>query len=1331
MGVNVKYSDETFRLVGDLLSGMKGLTEQAIKLYPELSKNKVRENLAKALFMQWTECSTEEELKQKRSEETFLQVYSDLLADSCVIAYLGLFDNDKNWNTLKKDKKDSIVAKLLEEKESKLKESMTDLDNTKLPKVDLSEEEKAQADEEVNMEFSFGYSDLFEIVQSCVESIENSESSKSSVQTLVESNMLSDVRSIDYQTYLSDGYIDKDVALIALMGNKQKSELVEIIVKMIRNDDTYNSYIKEILSNIKSTYLYFFQDSFGLRPYEGVITYTTPYCYHIDDFNRLEKIKGVKANFDNISKCLKENWNVVQYKDRQFNIETIMNSKETDTLYFPLKILEYAKGRELTYNLTTELYRKNSYSLSWESYWEHYVKGQIEFCLIEMIYKTIEKNFDATKLDWLRIKEEEKDLPFSFASDSFQESYKPNYLNGYESQLEDYITETDFINKARVNLNKLQKALCSGAVITNYNKLGGKINSIAIRVVDTTNTLKKSLTKDLFSALTLNKSMEFFDAIDFTDGKQNEQGSKLPYHIYEFKHDFDTQVSNAEPLFGYTAIEMYIKQGKPLGWNKILLGETRTGSPLFASIGGADDIHLQENVVHNIVAGSRSGKGVMTMNMLASAVASGKPIFYIDRKPDMAIMFYNLTKGNMFIVNGGSMDDDNKHLFQDDGDAIKGWRQAYKKLPQYIKDNLCPDETYYGRFGDFVYYRAVIFVLGIIFARAHVDTPTREKLGGDRGICLVVDEFKNWQETFEKDFFTSEGVCYNNYLTSADKDTYDKLNRDINLYNKQLETETKEKTIADLTGKLQFAKNTLNSKFNIWNVYCTALIDSLRESMTFINSQKSASFKNKEAKFTDIFVISQSLSREPMLVGDAFKTKKDGKFDARFCGGGKSPLRGVFYNGFADVDYIMGYNADEQHKYFGATDGVAKDWIQDNRNWGYTKEKDVKLLTTSTPSDAVFFKPYLVLNGTHEKDPNDEKSGMRQEVTKDGKTIWVEDKDYEYVRQCKERVDGKVAGLWETIRLKHLGNRFKDPKGYEKMYDEATRTENPNKHYDELNEGMGFKGLARLTKEAAYKGEVLQGKTPSFTKEFDGEIDLKESMDIANFVAKKLGYKDYKEYLFDFTPKGIFSVDNISDILANKLDVTNYKSRVEAFFTYNFWSSDSNELETNGEDKPTPLETSTESNIDKLNQLAKIKEFEEQKVKQQESVNIEPLNPSEQAIKTVDDVPPMSEEEEDALIAAYTTESKDYAGSMKSETLTDTITGNRIVYNNVGELFYNNLFALLDIASETSLEVYGNTDINNCKKIIKDAEDDKEFVYVLLDYVKEENPDAEVILKNE
>ena len=213
----------------------------------------------------------------------------------------------KNWNTLKKDKKDSIVAKLLEEKESKLKESMTGSDNTELPKVDLSEEEQAQADEEVNMEFSFGYSDLFEIVQSCVESIENSESSKSSVQTLVESNMLSDVRSIDYQTYLSDGYIDKDVALIALMGNKQKSELVETIVKMIRNDDTYNSYIKEILSNIKSTYLYFFQDSFGLRPYEGVITYTTPYCYHIDDFNRLEKIKGAKANFDNISKCLKEN----------------------------------------------------------------------------------------------------------------------------------------------------------------------------------------------------------------------------------------------------------------------------------------------------------------------------------------------------------------------------------------------------------------------------------------------------------------------------------------------------------------------------------------------------------------------------------------------------------------------------------------------------------------------------------------------------------------------------------------------------------------------------------------------------------------------------------------------------------------------------------------------------------------------------------------------------------------------------------------------------------------------------------------------------------------
>ena len=62
---------------------------------------------------------------------------------------------------------------------------------------------------------------------------------------------------------------------------------------------------------------------------------------------------------------------------------------------------------------------------------------------------------------------------------------------------------------------------------------------------------------------------------------------------------------------------------------------------------------LQRNTVHNMMAGSRAGKGVMTMNILVSGIASKKPIFYIDRKPDMAVLFYELSQGNMFVVNGG------------------------------------------------------------------------------------------------------------------------------------------------------------------------------------------------------------------------------------------------------------------------------------------------------------------------------------------------------------------------------------------------------------------------------------------------------------------------------------------------------------------------------------------------------------------------------------------------------------------------------------------------------------------------------------------------------
>ena len=407
--------------------------------------------------------------------------------------------------------------------------------------------------------------------------------------------------------------------------------------------------------------------------------------------------------------------------------------------------------------------------------------------------------------------------------------------------------------------------------------------------------------------------------------------------------------------------------------------------------------------------------------------------------------------------------------------------------------------------------------------------------------------------------------------------------------------------------------------------------------------------------------------------------------------------------------------------------------ISKNQYWGYVADQaaTMETLRTETPSKVTYFKPYLVLNNNKEDDPNNRKT---KEVPKEDGTGMEEalDTDYEFVGQCRDRVNSAVPGLWEKVRLKHLTNFPHDSEQYQQILEEASKTDkDANKHYGELNDGIGFEGLAKLTKRAAYVGKVAQGETPDFSEELNLETDLGESKRIANFVASKLGYSSYQEYLYDFSPKGLFSVRDMMNCILGTESPKNLHTRIPLFFTYNVFNSEEQETNTKVDDN-NQFKYDSSYDVEKLTKALNAQERADEMQKNiMKNYGNELFTSSEQVVKTVDDVPPMSEEEEDALIAAYTTESKDYAGSMKPETLTDTITGNRIVYNNVGELFYNNLFALLDIASETSLEVYGNTDINNCKKIIKDAEDDKEFVYVLLDYVKEENPDAEVILKNE
>ena len=80
-----------------------------------------------------------------------------------------------------------------------------------------------------------------------------------------------------------------------------------------------------------------------------------------------------------------------------------------------------------------------------------------------------------------------------------------------------------------------------------------------------------------------------------------------------------------------------------------------------------------------------------------------------------------------------------------------------------------------------------------------------------------------------------------------------------------------------------------------------------------------------------------------------------------------------------------------------------------------------------------------------------------------------------------------------------------------------------NPCYGQLEDGIGLKGLITEYKRTnAGMGNV----------DFDPTW-LHRSGDIANKVCRKFGYKDYIEYLLDFSPKGIICGTDIIRLYTN------------------------------------------------------------------------------------------------------------------------------------------------------------------------------------------------------
>jgi hypothetical protein len=118
---------------------------------------------------------------------------------------------------------------------------------------------------------------------------------------------------------------------------------------------------------------------------------------------------------------------------------------------------------------------------------------------------------------------------------------------------------------------------------------------------------------------------------------------QLPSGVVEVILVFNEAAFNGRPLFAYEAVKNMLSRGRKPSLREMVLGQDTSGKILTI------DLDRQAASIMLIGAGQRSGKGVLTLNMLGTILSEGNPLIYMDGKPDMAKVLWNL--GNKYNQN--------------------------------------------------------------------------------------------------------------------------------------------------------------------------------------------------------------------------------------------------------------------------------------------------------------------------------------------------------------------------------------------------------------------------------------------------------------------------------------------------------------------------------------------------------------------------------------------------------------------------------------------------------------------------------------------------------
>jgi len=684
-----------------------------------------------------------------------------------------------------------------------------------------------------------------------------------------------------------------------------------------------STQITNTVTKIMNTYKDLFSSGYQVIKPEGLLTK-----------EGIMRMQGGTAIFEDsyeaaeIYRYLCNKLNFVENTSRTFDCNLIIEhflKQDAQKLYFPRKLFEYtygcSEGSGDSYSFSPE-------NKSWKSYATGVVMPQIE-AICENVLIVL----------------------FKISGFLEDDTYKKHF---------DLLTRM---------LDYLYDNLTPCLIVSNWNSAGENIVGFKLRLSDTSKHLP--LTKEI-SEYIVNNCFRGLIGEDDAVCEAIVPVGHDDYSVVDIQHKFNPSFVNGAPLFAYTALDALQSCGSSPSWTELLLGKKDDDSIL--TVGS--EISFNKHLCHWILAGSRSGKGVMTLNILAGAIASGKPVFYLDNKPDMASMFRSaeLSGGRMFCING-DYDPSFDVRFNSCSPESFRWN---RNIPDYIQAEF---GTNYSDYAPVFYLRAVLFLMSLIYVRGNVRTNPElfNQLGGESGVVIVIDEI------------TAADAGINALLSKGGK--FGSL-----FYSSS--------TLSNARKKLKEGKGN-DMILTPFGCYSTDFIQSMNSTFRTICKQwkhKGLSGGKTEGDISNIFVIGQAIHSVDTTKEEYIPTN-DNNMNG-LCGD-------AFYNALFDLgnDVFMGYNIDHP-EYMYSGNKESKSYTRLNataRNFAYLSNFDTGVVDTmlddkdggksskSLSDRAKYFKPFLIFNDAAE-DSSYVKDDFQRMCIGAGL-------DFEEIKNC-HRVDG-------------------------------------------------------------------------------------------------------------------------------------------------------------------------------------------------------------------------------------------------------------------------------------------------------------------------------------